>query len=129
MKQPFSPGDKKVFETIVKPEDTATFHGKEVHSVYSTFALTRDAEWTCRLFVLDMLEPGEEGVGVHVSVDHVSPALVGSAVRFEAALQRVLGRDVVCAFTAHAGTRLIAKGVQVQKIVDEKRFRMYLGTL
>jgi predicted thioesterase len=129
MKQPFQIGDLQVFETEVLPADTAAFHGEVVHPLYSTFALTRDAEWTCRLFVLEMLEAGEEGVGVHVAVNHLAPARVGSVVRFEARLQRVLNNEVVCSFGAWCGPRKVAEGIQIQKIIDEKRFRTYIQTL
>ena len=59
MKQLFKYGDTKEFYKVVSKKDTAKFNGVEVHPYYSTFALARDAEWSSRLFVLDMKEIDE----------------------------------------------------------------------
>lgn len=95
--------------------------GGRIHPVYATFALARDAEWTCRLFVLEMKDDDEEGIGIKVTVDHKSPALVGSIVVFTATLQSAIGNTVVCTYTAYVGDRLIAEGEQVQKILKKDR--------
>jgi fluoroacetyl-CoA thioesterase len=52
MKKIFKTGDIKEYTHIVVKEDVAAFETGLVHPVYSTFALARDAEWTCRQFVL-----------------------------------------------------------------------------
>ena len=56
MKQIFKYGDTKEYYRVVAKGDVAKFNGVVVHPYYATFALARDAEWTCRLFVLDMKE-------------------------------------------------------------------------
>ncbi|MBX3101290.1 MAG: hypothetical protein KF690_02140 [Bacteroidetes bacterium] len=122
MKNPFMPGDTQTYHTVVRMEDRAAFHGQVVHPVYSTFALARDAEWTCRLFVLAMKEVGEEGVGVQVTVQHHAPARVGERVTFVATLVSVSGNTVHCTYTAHVGERLIASGEQTQKIINKAKF-------
>ena len=66
MINPFQPGDVKSFVHVVTEADTARFDSGEVHNVYSTFALARDAEWSGRLFVLEMKEEGEEGIGTAI---------------------------------------------------------------
>ena len=66
----FKAGDKKYFTKVVSENDTATFDPGQVHPVYATFALGRDAEWACRLFVLDMKENDEEGIGTFLHIDH-----------------------------------------------------------
>ena len=58
----FKVGDKIQFTKVVEQNDTAAFNSSEVHPVYATFALGRDAEWACRLFVLEMKENDEEGI-------------------------------------------------------------------
>jgi fluoroacetyl-CoA thioesterase len=129
MKNPFQPGDTQTYHTEVRLEDRAAFHGKAVHNVYSTFAVARDAEWTCRLFVLAMKEAGEEGVGVEVTVQHHAPAKVGEQVTFVATLEAVEGRTVRCHYTAHVGSRLVATGTQTQKVLDKARFDASLKAL
>jgi predicted thioesterase len=126
VKNPFTPGAQKRFTRIVRPEDTARFDAGEVHPVYGTFALARDAEWTCRLFVLEMLEQGEEGIGAYVSVEHLAPAVVGTEVEFVATLESVEGNTVVCRYEARDGEKIIARGRQTQKILDLARFRSSL---
>jgi predicted thioesterase len=118
MKQLFKYGDTKEFYKVVSKKDTAKFNGVEVHPYYSTFALARDAEWSSRLFVLDMKEIDEEGIGTFVNIKHVSPALVGDEVRFIANIKSVVHNEVVCTITAKVNGRLIAKIETGQKILN-----------
>ena len=121
MKDKFNNGDKKVFQRKILSEDTAKFEEGEVHPVYSTFAIARDAEWTCRLFALEMKESEEEGIGTFVSVEHQSPAFVGEEVEFEAIIESVTGNEIVCSYVAKVGKRIIAMGKQKQKILLKER--------
>lgn len=118
MKQLFKYGDTKEFYKVVSKKDTAKFNGVEVHPYYSTFALARDAEWSSRLFVLDMKEIDEEGIGTFVNIKHVSPALVGDEVRFIATIKSVVHNEVVCTITVKVNGRLIAKIETGQKILN-----------
>ena len=123
MQNPFQKGDKKLFQRIVRQEDCASFESGDVHPVYATFALARDAEWTCRLFVLEMKESDEEGIGTFIHVEHHAPALAGEQVNFEALLDSVKGNEVTCTFTAKTGNRLIASGKQGQKILKKEKLQ------
>jgi predicted thioesterase len=124
MKNPFQPGDVKTYETYVTEEKLARFASGVVHPVYSTFALAQDAEWCCRLFVLDMLEPekDEEGVGTFVSVKHLAPAPLGSKITIRATLLYVKNNTIHCRYEAYAGTIKIAEGEQTQKIISKTSF-------
>jgi predicted thioesterase len=121
MKQPFQPGDIKSFIHVVGQADTARFESGEVHSVYSTFALAREAEWSGRLFVLDMKEQDEEGIGTGITVKHLSPALVGEEILFIAILAEVNRNEVVTDYRATVGDRLVAEGRQWQKILKKEK--------
>jgi predicted thioesterase len=121
MINPFQINDKKIFVKLVEPSDTAKFEVGEVHPVYATFALGRDAEWACRLFVLEIKETDEEGIGTFLNVQHISPALLNSTVIFEATLKSVEGNLIVCSFEAKVGERLIAKGETGQKILNKEK--------
>lgn len=129
MKSIFKTGDKKQFVRVVRAEDTATFESGEVHAVYATFALTRDAEWSSRLFVLEMKEAHEEGIGTFVTVRHVSPAFVGQEVLFEAVIDELKGNEVNCSFTAKVGERLVAEGRTGQKILPKEKIDKLFDTL
>ena len=129
VKKIFRPGDQKIYELEVAAHQTARFPNGEVHPVYSTFALAQDAEWTCRLFVLDMLEEGEEGIGISLQIDHLSPALVGSKVRIIATVERIGGSRMYCRFEAFHNQRLLARGSQGQQIVSKSRLFELFSTL
>lgn len=129
MQQPFEIGTRKEYRYIVKPTDTATFEEGEVHPVYATFALARDAEWACRLFVLEMKEEDEEGIGSALEIKHVSPALVESEVVFWATLDSVEGNKVRCSFKAYCEQRLIAEGRQEQRILKKQKIQRLFKSL
>jgi len=121
MINPFKKGDKKFYTKIVTEAETATFESGEVHPFYGTFALGRDAEWVCRLFVLEMKEEGEEGIGTYLNIKHMAPAVVGDEVKLTGILDEVDGRHVHCLFEAHSNGKLIAQGSTGQFILSEER--------
>lgn len=129
MINPFRPGDQKTFEVQVTGDKLAAFESGTVHPVYSTFALGRDVEWACRLFVLEMKEAGEEGVGAYLSVEHLYPAPLGSTVQIVATLEAVEKNEVICSWEAHANGHLIGKGRQIQKILNKERFDRLIQSL
>lgn len=122
MRNPFQPGDQQRFERTVREEDLARFDTGLVHPVYGTFALARDAEWACRLFVLEMKDADEEGIGASIRVEHLAPAPLGSTVLFTAELLAVVGNRVECRWEAHRidqGNVLIAHGIQTQRVLSQ----------
>lgn len=121
MINPFKLGDTKAYSKVVKESEIAEFDSGVVHHFYGTFALARDAEWAGRLFVLEMKEEDEEGIGTFVHVEHKAPALVGEKVDFTAYLHEVSGNNVICDFEAWVGNRLVAKGSTGQKIVKKEK--------
>jgi predicted thioesterase len=121
MKQIFTPGSTRSFTKTVTREDIAAFESGTVHEVYATFAIARDAEWAGRLFVLEMKDDDEEGIGTSVLVDHHSPALVGETVIFEAVVDEMYRNVIGCTFTAYVGHRLIASGRTGQKILKKDK--------
>lgn len=121
MIQPFKIGETKTFTHTVTKDDTAKFESGEVHAVYSTFALAREAEWSGRLFVLEMKETDEEGIGTGITVTHHSPAMIGEAVVFVATLTEVNKNEVVTAYIAKVQERIIATGKQWQKILKKEK--------
>ena len=129
MKANFKTGDKKIFERVVRQEDTAVFESGVVHPVYATFALTRDAEWSSRLFVLEIKEESEEGIGTYVNVKHVSPAFIGDKVLFEAVIDELKGNEVNCSFIAKVGERIIAEGRTGQKILLKEKIEKIFAEL
>ena len=121
LKQVFQIGDKITLEFTVEANDIASFNNEEVHPFYSTFALGRDAEWTCRQFVLKMKEADEEGIGTFLNIRHLSPAMIGSRVQIESVIVNLKGNQIDCEWEARIGDRVIAQGEQGQKILKHDK--------
>ncbi len=129
MKNPFETGEKKRHSHIVGEADLARFEQGLVHQVFSTFALAREAEWSGRLFVLEMKDEDEEGIGTSVTVEHLSPALLGQKVEFESELVSVQGNEVRTSYVARVGDREVARGTQGQKILKKSRLAALFGAM
>lgn len=129
MKIPFSAGDTRTYQHTVTAQDVPAFHGEMVHEVYSTFALARDAEWAGRLFILEMKEADEEGIGTAVTIQHHSPALVGETVVFTSTLLEVKGNEIITPYEARVGKRLVASGETRQKILKKEKLERLFSNL
>ncbi|MBA3675710.1 MAG: hypothetical protein H0W75_12285 [Chitinophagaceae bacterium] len=121
MKNIFKPGDQKIYKKIIDKTDTAEFFTGMVHPVYSTFSIARDAEWSGRLFVLELREDDEEGIGTSIKVNHHAPAFPGEEVVFTATLQSIIQQEIITIYKVEAGNRLIATGDQGQKIFKRNK--------
>jgi len=129
MKSIYQIGDKVSLEFLVKDNDLAAFQGEMVHPFYSTFALGRDAEWTCRQFVLEMKESDEEGIGTFLNIKHVSPALLGETVKITATVKLLSGNKINCDFQVCVGERIIAEGEQGQAILKKEKVQYLISSL
>jgi predicted thioesterase len=124
MTNPFQPGDVKTHTYTVRPQDFADFGpeaGGLVHAVLSTFALAREMEWAGRLFVLEMKEADEEGIGTEITLQHHAPAFAGETVAIRATFEALHGLALRCAVEARVGERLVARGHTGQRIVARAR--------
>jgi predicted thioesterase len=129
MKNPFQPGDTKTYSFIVTAADFATMEGHTVHEVLSTFALGRGMEWAGRLFVLEMLEAGEEGIGTMLYIEHHAPAFAGETVEFRATFAALENRELTCAVEVRVGERLVASGRTGQRIVSREKLAARFAAL
>lgn len=129
MKSIFQIGDKKQFTKLVGLTDLAEFESGAVHQVYGTFALGRDAEWSSRLFVLEMKEDDEEGIGTFLNITHKSPALIGDTVVFEASISKLEKNIVDCTVIAKVGERIIAECSTGQKIIKKEKLNLLFESL
>ena len=66
------------------------------------------------------LEDHEEGIGAHLSIDHLAPCPVGHTVRVEAEAIELKGSTLICEVTAWDGDRLLGRGKQVQRVLPKK---------
>ncbi|KAA9338237.1 hypothetical protein F0P96_05175 [Hymenobacter busanensis] len=131
MTNPFHLGDQQTHRYTVVPADFAAFDagGGLVHPVLSTFALAREMEWAGRLFVLQMREAGEEGIGTMLEVQHHAPAFAGETLTLTATFAALHGRELTCTVEARVGPRLVATGRTGQRIVDQAKLAARFAAL
>ncbi|PVY39018.1 thioesterase family protein [Pontibacter virosus] len=127
MKHPFQIGDTQVYRKTVTAADFARFDDGLVHAVCSTFSLAQAAEWAGRLFVLEMKEEDEEGIGTFLNINHKSPAFENEVVEIIAHLKSQEGNSVICSFEARVGERLVADGETGQKILKKDKLARVLA--
>jgi predicted thioesterase len=87
-------------EVTVDAERCIGFMGKE-GAVYATPRMVSDVEYTCRDYLLQHLDEGEDSVGAHVSIDHLAATPMGLKVSVEATIVEVDRRRVTFEFTVH----------------------------
>ena len=108
--------------TITVTEDMCpAFDGIVVHRVYSTWSMAHHMELAARMVLAPHLETHEEGIGSHLSVDHVSPAPLGHIVRVTAKAIELGPTTLVCECIAYDGERIIGKGKQIQRILPKSK--------
>ncbi len=117
-------GDTRIYKRTIIEEDQAIFNGEVVHGVCSTFALARDMEWSSRLFFIEMKEEDEEGVGIHLSIDHKSPAFVGEELTLTARVTSLIGNELYCDIEVKVKDRLIATGKTGQRMMKKEKLKM-----
>jgi predicted thioesterase len=115
--------------TITVTEDMCpAFDGVVVHHVYSTWSMAHHMELASRKVLAPHLEPHEEGIGGHLSIDHMAPTPVGHTVRVEASAIEVDETTLVCrviAYHVHADGRetVVGRGRQVQRILPKSKLQ------
>lgn len=129
MKPGLVPGTtREVFVTITEDMCPA-FDGVIIHRCYSTWSLAHHFEIAARKVLVDFLEDHEEGIGSHLDVDHLAPCAVDRTVRIRAEVIEVTGHHhprVVCRIDAFDGDRLLARGRQVQVVMNKDHLRKYI---
>ena len=129
MKPGFQPGIVREVTVVVTTDMCPAFDGIIVHRVYSTWSAAHHFELAARKVLVDFLEEHEEGIGSHLSVHHLAPCPVGRTVRIRAELVEVSDDHhprVVCHVSAHDGHRLLARGKQVQVVMNKEYLNRYI---
>ena len=86
--------------------------------VYGTPELGRDIEHACRDILLEYADPGEDLVGIEITVRHTAPTLPGMAVEITATVTAVEGRKVSFDVIAKDELEPIGGGKHTRFIVD-----------
>ena len=96
---------------------TIDFMGDEGR-VYATPELVRDIEITCRNFLLEHTDAGEDSVGARIELDHLAATLLGMWVEITAKVVEVEGRRVVFEIAARDNLEDVARGRHARFVVD-----------
>ena len=120
MKPDLKPGVEAEVSAVVTEDMCPAFDGIIVHRVYSTWALAHHMELAARKVLAPHLEPHEEGIGSHLSIDHLAPTPVGKTVRVVATCTELNGSKVVCDVVAYEGDRVIGRGKQIQRVFPKE---------
>lgn len=110
--------------TITVTDDMCpAFDGVVVHRVYSTWSMAHHMELAARKVLAPHLEDHEEGIGSHLSIDHLAPAPLGHTVRVSAKAVEIGPTTLVCECIAYDGPRLIGRGTQIQRILPKTKLQ------
>ena len=93
MKESLRPGISGKRRLVVERSQTIGFMGEEAR-VYATPSMIRDIEHACRDLILQHADPGEDSVGIDVSVKHLAASLPGMNAEITVKVAAVEGRKV-----------------------------------
>ena len=113
-------------EVVVDESRCIGFMGKE-GMVYATPRMVSDVEYTCRDYLLEHLDAGEDSVGAHVSIDHLAATPLGLKVTVDAAIVEVDRRRVTFEFTVTDPVEVCGRGRHVRFVVDTAKSRERLA--
>jgi predicted thioesterase len=113
-------------ELLVDESRCIGFMGKE-GMVYATPRMVSDVEYTCRDFLLEYLDPGEDSVGAHVSIDHLAATPLGLKVTIDARIVEVDRRRVTFEFSVRDPIEECGRGKHVRFVVDTAKSRERLA--
>ena len=117
MKPGLRPGVSRVKRVIIDHDRTTGFMGEEGR-VYGTPELGRDIEYACRDIMLEHSDPGEDSVGIEITLRHTAPTLLGMAVEITATVTAVEGRKVSFDVVAKDELEPIGSGTHTRFVVD-----------
>jgi predicted thioesterase len=126
MKQSLRTGLATTKTITVDAERCIGFMGKE-GMVYATPRMVSDVEYTCRDFLLEHLDPGEDSVGAHVSIDHLAATPMGLKVSVEAKITDIDRRRVTFEFSVRDPIEEVGRGKHVRFVVETAKTRERLA--
>jgi len=120
MKDSLRPGVSRTARIVVDKDRTISFMGEEGR-VYATPWLVRDIEHTCRDLILEHSDPGEDSVGIEVSIRHLAATLPGMNVDITATVSAVDGRKISFDISAKDDLEPICAGSHGRFVVDKAK--------
>jgi predicted thioesterase len=126
MKSTLAPGLQTTKQITVDESRCIGFMGKE-GMVYATPRMVSDVEYACRDFLLQHLDPGEDSVGAHVSIDHLAATPLGLTVEISARVVEVDRRKITFEFSVRDPIEQCGRGKHVRFVVETAKSRERLA--
>jgi len=120
MKPSLVPGLTFAKTILVDEARCIAFMGEE-GMVYATPQMVSDAEYACRDWLLEHLDPGEDSVGARVEIDHLAPTPLGLKVVIEARIVEVDNRRVTFHFKVKDAVEEVGRGIHTRFVVDHAK--------
>jgi len=119
-------GDTAQVTLTVTEDMCPAFDGVVVHRVYSTWSMAHHMELAARKLLKDHLNDDEEGIGSHLSADHLAPVPLGHTVRIVARAAEIGRTTLVCDLTVYhvrpgRDEKVVGTGKQVQRILPRRK--------
>jgi predicted thioesterase len=131
MKPSLAVGNTAVVTITVTQDMCPAFDGIVVHRVYSTWSMAHHMELAARKVLAPHLDEDEEGIGSHLSIDHIGPTPVGETVRVTAEAVELGRSTLVCSVTAYHvrpdDERIVGQGTQTQRILPRKKLKSLIA--
>ena len=121
MKPGLGPGAFAELELVVTREMCPHFGGVLKHPIVATWTIVHYMEVAGRKLLEPHLEPGEDGVGVHIRIDHRAGAGIGQRVCVRADFESLQRGRLTARVSARRGPVELAGGVFVQAILSTQR--------
>ena len=120
MKDTLTTGLTFLFSKIIEKDRTIGFMGEGLR-VYATPFMVQDVEHSCRDFIIQHLDRGEDSVGARVEIDHLGPSLVGQMVQFEGEVLEVNGPRILFNVEIRDEIDIVGRAKHTRFIVEKTR--------
>src|SRR5687767_4182722 len=126
MKASLKPGLQLTKEILVDEARCIGFMGKE-GMVYATPKMVSDVEYTCRDFLLEHLDAGEDSVGTQVVIDHLAATPLGLAVTVHIKIIEIEKRRIKFEFSVKDPVEEAGRGTHTRFVVDSAKTKERLA--
>src|SRR5215470_3280014 len=120
MKPSLQPGATRVNRITIGRERTIGFMGEDART-YATPSMILDIEHACRELILEHADPGEDSVGIEVTVKHPAPTLMDMTVEVAVTVTAVESRKVQFEATVKDEIEQVGAGSHTRFVVDKAK--------
>jgi fluoroacetyl-CoA thioesterase len=105
--------------TVDQPRTIAVAGGE--FNVYATPEMIRDIEQTCKQYILNFADEGEDSVGTQVNISHVGATLMGMSVEIVATVKTLDRRRVIFEISVRDDLDEVGIGTHDRFITDASK--------